>query len=177
MATKNTETLMQRIEADRAHDLDRLVTLLTDEVTIQSAGSADMPPAKGKEQARHHRQAIYSTFPRLPDGRRGPDVRRRHAVRRDLPRRNDAWSDGTEATDRPQLSDPGRLPVRLLQRQDPLHPVLLGQGFHGQAIGPRRLTAGGKSCDLSRSVPIISPSSGVKSGTKRTTSRPRSPQR
>jgi hypothetical protein len=63
MATKDTETFMQWIEAHRAHGLDRSVTFLTDDVTIQSAAGADMPPAKGKEQARHHRQAIYSTFP------------------------------------------------------------------------------------------------------------------
>jgi len=52
---------MQWIEAHRAHDLDR-VKFLTDD-TIQSAAGADMPPAKGKEQARHHWQATYSTSP------------------------------------------------------------------------------------------------------------------
>ncbi len=157
MATANTETLMQGSEADGAHDLERFVTLIAAEVIIQSAGSADMP-ARGKEQARRHRQAIYSAFTRLPDGRRDPDVRRRQAFRRDLARRNDGSSDGTEATERPQLSDPGRLPVRPLQRQDLLHPVLLGQGFQGQAVGPRRLAAGGYICDLSRTVrPLLPP--------------------
>jgi len=63
MATKNTETFAQWIEAHRAHDLDRLVTYLTDDVIIQSAAGADMPPATGKEQARHHWQTIYTTFP------------------------------------------------------------------------------------------------------------------
>jgi steroid delta-isomerase-like uncharacterized protein len=63
MAGKNTETFTQWIEAHRAHDLDKLVTFLTDDVTIQSAAGADMPPAKGKEQARHHWQTIYATFP------------------------------------------------------------------------------------------------------------------
>lgn len=63
MATKNIETFTEWIEAHRAHDLDRLVTFLTDDVRIQSAAGADMPPAEGKEQARHHWQTIYSTFP------------------------------------------------------------------------------------------------------------------
>ena len=63
MATINTETFTQWIAAHRAHDLDKLLTFLTDDVTIRSAGGADMPPAKGKEQARHHWQTIFSTFP------------------------------------------------------------------------------------------------------------------
>ena len=63
MATKNLKTFTQWIEAHRAPDLDKLVTFLTDDVTIQSAAGADMPPAKGKEQARHHWQTIYNTFP------------------------------------------------------------------------------------------------------------------
>jgi steroid delta-isomerase-like uncharacterized protein len=63
MATKNIETFTKWIEAHRAHDLDKLVAFLTDDVTIQSAAGADMPPAKGKEQARHHWQTIYNTFP------------------------------------------------------------------------------------------------------------------
>lgn len=63
MATKNLETFTEWIEAHRAHDLDKLVTFLTDDVTIQSAAGADMPPAEGKEQARHHWQTIFNTFP------------------------------------------------------------------------------------------------------------------
>lgn len=63
MATKNTETFMQWIDAHRAHDFDRLVTFLAEDATIQSAAGADVPPAKGKEQARHQWQAMYSTFP------------------------------------------------------------------------------------------------------------------
>jgi steroid delta-isomerase-like uncharacterized protein len=60
---ENTETFDQWIEAHRDHDLDTLVTFLTDDITIQSAAGADMPPAKGKDEARHHWQTIYSTFP------------------------------------------------------------------------------------------------------------------
>lgn len=63
MASKNIETFREWIEAHRAHDLDRLVTFLTDDVRIQSAAGVDMPPAEGKDQARHHWQTIYSTFP------------------------------------------------------------------------------------------------------------------
>jgi steroid delta-isomerase-like uncharacterized protein len=63
MATKNLETFTEWIEAHRAHDLDKLVIFLTDDVTIQSAAGADMPPARGKEQARHHWQTIFNTFP------------------------------------------------------------------------------------------------------------------
>jgi ketosteroid isomerase-like protein len=54
---------MQWIEAHRAHDIDRLVKFPTDDVTVQSDAGVDMPPAKGKEQAQDHWQAIYSTFP------------------------------------------------------------------------------------------------------------------
>ena len=60
---QNTDTFTRWIEAHRAHDLDTLVTFLTDDVTIQSAAGADMPPAKGKDEARHHWQTIYNAFP------------------------------------------------------------------------------------------------------------------
>lgn len=59
----NIDTFTRWIEAHRAHDLDLLVTFLTDDVTIQSAAGKDMPPAKGKEEARHHWQTIYAAFP------------------------------------------------------------------------------------------------------------------
>lgn len=59
----NIDTFTRWIEAHRAHDLDTLVTFLTDDVRIQSAAGADMPPAKGKDEARHHWQTIYNTFP------------------------------------------------------------------------------------------------------------------
>ena len=60
---ENIETFTKWIEAHRAHDLDTLLTFLTDDITIQSAAGADMPPAKGKDEARHHWQTIYNTFP------------------------------------------------------------------------------------------------------------------
>jgi steroid delta-isomerase-like uncharacterized protein len=60
---ENIDTFTRWIEAHRAHDLDSLVTFLTDDVRIRSAAGADMPPAKGKDEARHHWQTIYTTFP------------------------------------------------------------------------------------------------------------------
>ena len=62
-STANTEVFTQWIEAHRAHDIDTMLTYLADDVTIQSAAGPDMPPAKGKEEARGHWQAIYDTFP------------------------------------------------------------------------------------------------------------------
>jgi predicted ester cyclase len=40
-----------------------MLTFVTDDITIQSAAGADMPPAKGKDEARHHWQTIYNSFP------------------------------------------------------------------------------------------------------------------
>ena len=60
---ENTETFTKWIEAHRAHDLDTMLTFVTDDITIQSAAGADMPPAKGKDEARHHWQTIYNSFP------------------------------------------------------------------------------------------------------------------
>ena len=63
MGTKeNTETFNAWIKAHQAHDLDTLMTFLTDDITIQSSAGADMPPAKGKDEARHHWQTIYDAF-------------------------------------------------------------------------------------------------------------------
>ena len=59
----NTEVIEQFVAAHRAHDLDGLVSLLTDDVTIQSAAGADMPPAKGRDEARQHWQVLYNSFP------------------------------------------------------------------------------------------------------------------
>jgi steroid delta-isomerase-like uncharacterized protein len=60
---ENTETFTKWIEAHRAHDLDTMLTFVTDDITIQSAAGGDMPPAKGKDEARHHWQTIYNSFP------------------------------------------------------------------------------------------------------------------
>ncbi len=60
---ENTETFAKWIEAHRAHDIDTMLTLVTDDVTIESAAGGAMPPASGKDQARRHWQTIYGTFP------------------------------------------------------------------------------------------------------------------
>ena len=58
----NLRTFNEWITAHRAHDLDKLIGFVTDDVVIRSA-SEDMTPANGKEQARAHWGGIYSTFP------------------------------------------------------------------------------------------------------------------
>lgn len=60
---KNDETFARWIAAHRAHDVDTMLTLVTDDVTIDSAAGAAMPSASGKDQARRHWETIYSTFP------------------------------------------------------------------------------------------------------------------
>lgn len=60
---ENVATFTKWLEAHRAHDIDTMLTFVTDDVTIQSSAGADMPPAQGKDQARHHWQTIYNTFP------------------------------------------------------------------------------------------------------------------
>ena len=62
-SNKNIETFTKWIEAHRAHDIDTMLTFVTDDVTVQSAAGAEMPSAKGKDEARHHWQTIYNTFP------------------------------------------------------------------------------------------------------------------
>ena len=46
-----------------AHDIDRMLRNVTDDITVQSAAGQNMPPAKGKEEARVHWQTIYDAFP------------------------------------------------------------------------------------------------------------------
>ena len=58
----NVDVFTQWIAAHRAHDIDTMLTFLTDDVAIQSAAGGDMPPAKGKDEARHHWQTIYDAF-------------------------------------------------------------------------------------------------------------------
>ena len=60
---ENIQVFNEWIASHRAHDVDKLVTFLTDDVTIQSSAGKNMPPANGKEEARAHWQTIYNTFP------------------------------------------------------------------------------------------------------------------
>lgn len=59
----NIQAFDDWIAAHRAHDIDRMLTFLTDDITIKSAAGGRMPPANGKEEAQAHWGAIYKTFP------------------------------------------------------------------------------------------------------------------
>jgi steroid delta-isomerase-like uncharacterized protein len=60
---QNAETFESWIKAHRAHDIDTMLSLVTDDVSIESAAGSAMPSASGKEEARHHWNTIYGTFP------------------------------------------------------------------------------------------------------------------
>lgn len=59
----NLRVFNEWVAAHRAHDLDKLLTFVTDDITIQSAAGGKMPPANGREGARVHWQTIFNTFP------------------------------------------------------------------------------------------------------------------
>ena len=59
----NTETFETWIGAHREHDLDSMLSFVTEDITIESAAGSAMPPANGKDQARRHWETIYGTFP------------------------------------------------------------------------------------------------------------------
>jgi steroid delta-isomerase-like uncharacterized protein len=60
---ENLQTFNEWITAHRAHDLDKLIGFVTDDITIRSAAGEKMPPANGKEEAREHWGGIFNTFP------------------------------------------------------------------------------------------------------------------
>jgi steroid delta-isomerase-like uncharacterized protein len=60
---ENLRTFDEWIQAHRAHDLDKLISFVTDDVTVRSAAGEKMPPANGKGEARAHWEAIFRTFP------------------------------------------------------------------------------------------------------------------
>jgi len=60
---ENLKTFDEWIRAHRAHDLDKLIGYVTDDVTVRSAAGEKMPPANGKAEARAHWQSIFTTFP------------------------------------------------------------------------------------------------------------------
>ena len=43
---QNVRVFNEWIGAHRAHDLDRMLTYVTDDITIQSAAGKNMPPAR-----------------------------------------------------------------------------------------------------------------------------------
>jgi steroid delta-isomerase-like uncharacterized protein len=59
----NLQTFDEWITAHRAHDLGRLLSFVTDDITIRSAAGEKMPPANGKEEAREHWGGIFEAFP------------------------------------------------------------------------------------------------------------------
>src|SRR3990172_587597 len=61
--SENLEVFSRWIAAHRAHDIDQMLTMVSESITIQSAAGAAMPRAKGKEEARKHWQTIFTTFP------------------------------------------------------------------------------------------------------------------
>jgi predicted ester cyclase len=61
--SENLEVFRRWIAAHRAHDIDQMLTMVSENITIQSAAGASMPPAQGKVEARHHWQTIFTTFP------------------------------------------------------------------------------------------------------------------
>ena len=63
MLEENKRVFNEWITAHRAHDIDKMLTFLTDDITIQSAAGGKMPPATGKEEARVHWETIYHVFP------------------------------------------------------------------------------------------------------------------
>ncbi|MGA8536351.1 MAG: nuclear transport factor 2 family protein [Thermoplasmata archaeon] len=61
--SENLRTFDEWIQAHRAHDLDKLIGFVTDDVTVRSAAGEKMPPANGKAEARAHWGSIFQTFP------------------------------------------------------------------------------------------------------------------
>lgn len=60
---ENVRTFEVWLAAHKAHDLDKLIECVNDDIVIRSAAGGNMPPANGKEEARAHWQTIYNTFP------------------------------------------------------------------------------------------------------------------
>lgn len=60
---ENVKTFEVWLAAHRAHDLDKLMECVNDDIVISSAAGQNMPPASGKPEARVHWQTIYNTFP------------------------------------------------------------------------------------------------------------------
>ena len=57
---ENLRVFHEWVEAHRAHDLDRMLSYVAEDIKIDSAA---FPPAKDKATARAHWGGIYSSFP------------------------------------------------------------------------------------------------------------------
>lgn len=60
---ENIRVLNDWIAAHRKRDIDKMLTFAADDITVHSSAGKDMPPARGKEEARVHWQAVYNIFP------------------------------------------------------------------------------------------------------------------
>ncbi len=60
---ENVRVCQEFVAAHRAHDIEKMVTLLADDVTIRSASGRDKPPFKGEQEAAAHWESMYRTFP------------------------------------------------------------------------------------------------------------------
>ena len=59
----NIRTCRGFVDAHRAHDIEKMVTFLADDINIRSATGRDKPPFRGKEEAAAHWRSMYTTFP------------------------------------------------------------------------------------------------------------------
>ena len=57
---ENLETFEEWVSAHQAHDVEKLLSVVADDIEISSAGMTD---AKGKEEANKHWSGIYNAFP------------------------------------------------------------------------------------------------------------------
>ena len=60
---ENVRVCHDFVAAHRAHDIEKMVTFLADNITIRSAAGRDKPPFKGKDEAAAHWRSMYATFP------------------------------------------------------------------------------------------------------------------
>lgn len=60
---QNLRVFNEWIAAHRDHDIEKMLTYLTEDVTIKSAAGPNMPPAKGKSEAGMHWRTIFDAFP------------------------------------------------------------------------------------------------------------------
>ena len=60
---ENVRVFHEFVAAHRAHDIEKMVTLLAEDITIRSATGRDKPPFRGKQEAAAHWRSMYTTFP------------------------------------------------------------------------------------------------------------------
>jgi steroid delta-isomerase-like uncharacterized protein len=60
---QNIKNFREWIKLHQEHDVPGMLNYLTENVSIRSAAGGKMPPATNKEEAAHHWDTIYGTFP------------------------------------------------------------------------------------------------------------------